>query len=485
MKFKRFTLITMLILAIILTGCTSKDKNIDKKPKTIEDLMNNLDNISTKTTNEKVPNDGQKTKEDRSYALDRWKKSLAKEEKSEEKKRALGEQRTKAEEKIEEIKKQKEKKLAKEEKKVADKSSKKQIEKKEKEDEGEYSKVRVKFFGDTMAHYDQVQYAYNYGGGVYDFSNQFTYISDYVKDSDLSITNYETTTNPNRAYAGYPAFNTPGEYLKAIKNAGFNVVTTANNHTLDTDEEGVFTTIDAIKEAGLDFVGTHKTDDEKILYKEINGIKIAILSYTYGCNGKVDLLTPREEVGSVNYLHDDLIEKDIKEAKKNGADFIIVYPHWGIEYETYPVKEVVEKAHKMVDWGADLVIGNHPHVVQPVEKYTTKSGRDGLIAYALGNFVSMQSFESFGDARVEQSLSIELNLEKDKKNGNKKIGEIKYHPLWIASNYDEYGVSVKTYKCEDFLEGGSKYKEVNENQRARIKQAYDMTMETVNLKVEQ
>lgn len=117
MKFKRFTLITMLILAIILTGCTSKDKNIDKKPKTIEDLMNNLDNISTKATNEKVPNDGQKTKEDRSYALDRWKKSLAKEEKSEEKKRALGEQRTKAEEKIEEIKKQKKKKLAKEEKK--------------------------------------------------------------------------------------------------------------------------------------------------------------------------------------------------------------------------------------------------------------------------------------------------------------------------------------------------------------------------------
>ncbi len=450
MKNKRFRIMTIFLLVLLFAACSNKDENIDTSPKSVDELINNMDNVIDESITTEKPSKKEEVKEDRSEAKKNWEKSLAKNKDNE----------------------------------VKEEKPKKKILNFEEEDNEEYTKkARIKFFGDTMAHFDQVQYALNYGGGEYNFSNQFTYISDYVKDADLSITNYETTTNPNREYSGYPAFNTPAEYLKNIKDAGFDVVTTANNHTLDTDEEGVFSTIDAIENAGLDYVGTHKDDGERILYKDVNGIKVAILSYTYGCNGKVDLLTVREEVDSVNYIHDDLIKEDIKEAKDNGADFVIVYPHWEIEYESYPIQETVERGHKMIDWGADLVIGNHPHVVQPVEKYTTDDGREGLIAYALGNFVSMQSLESFGDARVEQSLSIDLNIELDDKTGKKKISEIKYNPLWVGTTYDEYGASVKTYKCEDFLEGGDKYDLVDENQRARIKQAYDMTMETVNTKV--
>lgn len=470
MKKTILNILTSLTLLMLLVGCGLNSKTtVDTSAKNTSDLLENLD----KTTNEEVSKEeGDKItdskKSDRENAKSRWERSLAKEKNDkkaqakEKKERAIADK---------EIKKDK-KTISKNKEKDEDK-------------EGDYTKIKAKFFGDTMAHIGQVQYALAYGGGEYDFSNQFSYIKDYVKDSDLAITNYETTSDPNREYSGYPAFNTPASYLKNIKEAGFDVVTTANNHALDTDEEGVQTTIEAIKEAGLDFVGTKEKDSDKILYKEINGIKVAILAYTYGANGKEDLLDVRDEVSSLNYLNEENVKSDIEEAKKNSCDFIIVYPHWGIEYESYPTDETIKLAHKMVDWGADLVIGNHPHVVQPVEVYKSEDGREGIIAYALGNFISKQSLEVSGDIRVEQALSIEVTLEKDKKTGKKKLSDMKLHPLWVGTNYDQYGASSKTYLCEDFLEGGSKYDLVDDNMRARIQQAYDMTIKTAKTEVKE
>lgn len=470
MKKTILNILTSLTLLMLLVGCGLNSKTtVDTSAKNTSDLLENLD----KTTNEEVSKEeGDKItdskKSDRENAKSRWERSLAKEKNDkkaqakEKKERAIADK---------EIKKDK-KTISKNKEKDEDK-------------EGDYTKIKVKFFGDTMAHIGQLQYALAYGGGEYDFSNQFSYIKDYVKDSDLAITNYETTSDPNKQYSGYPAFNTPASYLKNIKEAGFDVVTTANNHALDTDEEGVQTTIEAIKEAGLDFVGTKSKDSDKILYKEINGIKVAILAYTYGANGKEDLLDVRDEVSSLNYLKEENVKSDIEEAKKNSCDFIIVYPHWGIEYESYPTDETIKLAHKMVDWGADLVIGNHPHVVQPVEVYKSEDGREGIIAYALGNFISKQSLEVSGDIRVEQALSIEVTLEKDKKTGKKKLSDMKLHPLWVGTNYDQYGASSKTYLCEDFLEGGSKYDLVDDNMRARIQQAYDMTIKTAKTEVKE
>lgn len=470
MKKTILNILTSLTLLMLLVGCGLNSKTtVDTSAKNTSDLLENLD----KTTNEEVSKEeGDKItdskKSDRENAKSRWERSLAKEKNDkkaqakEKKERAIADK---------EIKKDK-KTISKNKEKDEDK-------------EGDYTKIKAKFFGDTMAHIGQVQYALAYGGGEYDFSNQFSYIKDYVKDSDLAITNYETTSDPNREYSGYPAFNTPASYLKNIKEAGFDVVTTANNHALDTDEEGVQTTIEAIKEAGLDFVGTKAKESDKILYKEINGIKVAILAYTYGANGKEDLLDVRDEVSSLNYLNEENVKSDIEEAKKNSCDFIIVYPHWGIEYESYPTDETIKLAHKMVDWGADLVIGNHPHVVQPVEVYKSEDGREGIIAYALGNFISKQSLEVSGDIRVEQALSIEVTLEKDKKTGKKKLSDMKLHPLWVGTNYDQYGASSKTYLCEDFLEGGSKYDLVDDNMRARIQQAYDMTIKTAKTEVKE
>lgn len=355
-----------------------------------------------------------------------------------------------------------------------------QTEKDEDDGEEKISTVKIKTFGDIMTHLAQIQYAYNKGGGDYDFTDSFLYVKDYVSDADISIGNYETTTNPNRAYAGFPRFNTPIEFIYAIKDAGFDILTTANNHSLDTDLEGLHSTIDAIDEVGLGHVGSQKLGEDKILYKNVNGIKLAILSYTYGANGLVNLVEVREEVAELNYLHADQIKSDINEAKSNGADFVIVYPHWGIEYHSDASNDQVDLGRNMIQWGADLVIGNHPHVVQPYEYYETEDGRIGFIAYALGNFISFQNLENNNDIRTEQSVSYEIDLAKNMKTGATSIKNIQAHPVWVGVKYNQNGTSVQTHIAEDFIDDGKYYDQIDDYQRSRVQQAFDMTLESID-----
>lgn len=457
---KKFRILLIFILALSFTSCNNNDDNkIEDKAKSVSELIENLDeDVKLAKDNDEVENAKDDPVDNRDLAKKRWEDSKNKEKKLD---------NSKEEKLVSNKVKNDENTLSNAENNLKDKKT------------SDVKTLRLKVFGDTMAHLGQIQYAYNYGGGSYDFSNQFSYIKDYVEDADLSITNYETTTNPNREYSGFPRFNAPASYLNALKDVGFDVVTTANNHSLDTDEEGIFTTIDAIKDAGLDYVGTSITDRDKILYKEVNGIKLAILAYTYGANGIDDLLTLREEVDSLNYLHEEEIKKDIETAKKNKADFILVYPHWGIEYQSVEDVSQSDLAKKMLDWGADIIIGNHPHVVQPYEIYESEDGRSTFIAYALGNFISYQSLEVNDDIRTEQNVSFDITLEKDLNNDKARIRDFKANPLWVGSNYDDYGKSVKTYLCEDFLEGGKYYDQVSEEQRDRIRQAYNDTMTTL------
>lgn len=358
-------------------------------------------------------------------------------------------------------------------------SNKKTINSKKAGDEQRIETMTLKATGDIMSNFGQIQYAYNKGGGTYDFSDSFMYISDFISDADLAIANYETTTDPNKDYAGHPRFNAPGEYLESIADAGFDIVTTANNHSLDSEIEGISTTIDAIEDAGLDYVGTSKKGKNRYIIKQVGDIKIAFLSYTYGCNGIENLFVVRDEVDEVNYLDEEVIKKDIKDAKSRGADFVVVYPHWGIELRSEADQEQINLAHKMVDWGADLIIGNHPHVVQPYEMYESKNGNEGFIAYACGNFISIQNLETVNDIRTEQSVAYEFKLSKNLADGSTNIEKIEVYPLWVGMSYNEYGRSVRTYLCEDFLEGGKNYDQVDESQRNRIEQAYEATNNTL------
>lgn len=442
MKKKFFRIFLSLTMALSLVACSNNKDMEEISIKSVTDLITRLDNY-------------QKHKEEEQRL-------------AEEKEKAKSQEASKKEASKEDIEEKARKEIAEESKKKP-----------------EIKKVKLKAFGDIMAHMAQIQYAYNKGGGEYDFSDQFTYLKDFVKDSDISIGNYETTTNPDLPVAGFPRFNVPAAYLKDLKETGFDIVSTANNHSMDTELEGVFSTMEAAKEAGLDYVGSFKDKSDRILFKEVKGIKLAFLAYTYGCNGRENLIVPREEVENLGYLSDeDQIKKDIGRAKAQGADFVIVYPHWGIEYQSMPNEAQITLGRKMIDWGADLVIGNHPHVVEPVEVYQAEDGRKGLIAYALGNFISYQNYENNEDIRVEHSLALEIDLEKDMTSGNKKIADVKLHPIWVGTYYNEYGILIKNHLTEDFLEGGKYYDLVNENQRKRIQQAHDMTLEIANTGVE-
>ena len=451
MKKKYLMVFLSIAMVFGLAACSNNNEENEIQISNIGDLISRLD----------------------SYKEAEEEKRLEEERLAQEKEKKIQDQEKKEEEKIEE-------KLAKIEEKQNE--GEKEEEKPKKPD---IRKVKLKAFGDIMAHMAQIQYAYNKGGEEYDFSDQFAYIKEFVEDSDIAIGNYETTTNPDLPVAGFPRFNAPESYLRDLKDTGFDIVSTANNHSMDTEIEGVFSTMDAAKEAGLDYVGSFKNKSDRILKKEINGVNFAFLAYTYGCNGRENLVIPREEVENIGYLSDeDQIKKDIGIAKAQGADFVVVYPHWGIEYQSLPSPEQINLGRNMIEWGADLVIGNHPHVVQPVEIYQTEEGREGLIAYALGNFISFQNYENNKDIRVEQSLALEIDLEKDLTSGNKKIADVTFHPIWVGTYYNDYGTSIVNHLAEDFLEDGKYYDYVDENQRARIQDAYDMTLKIANTGVE-
>lgn len=448
MKKKYLSIILSLVMVFTISACSNNNKSEEPSITDVAGLISRLDTY-------------QKNKEEeKRLAEEREKEKTLKEAKKNE----LKEKDTKA--KIDQ--------------KALEERAKEEIAKEDKK-KPRIKKVKLKAFGDIMAHMVQIQYAQNKGGGDYDFTDQFTYLKDFIEDSDIAIGNYETTTNPDLPYAGFPRFNAPAAYLRDLKDTGFDIVSTANNHSMDTELEGVLSTMDSAKEAGLDYVGSFKDKTERILYKEVKGIKFAFLAYTYGCNGRENLVIPREEVENLAYLSDEeQIKKDIKRAKASGVDFIVVYPHWGIEYQSMPNETQTRLGRNMIEWGADLVIGNHPHVVEPVELYEAKDGREGLIAYALGNFISYQNYENNKDIRVEHSLALEIDLEKDLTSGNKKISDVIFHPIWVGTYYNDYGINIKNHLTEDFLEGGKYYDLVNENQRARIKQAHDMTLEIAN-----
>ena len=218
--------------------------------------------------------------------------------------------------------------------------------------------------GDIMFHMPQVRAAYEANNKTYDFTDVFKYVKRHIESADLSISNFETVTAGSEiGFSGFPNFNSPEATLIAIKDAGFQVLTTANNHCLDQGKKGLINTIDAIGEQDMKNIGTYKEPDTPILIEEINEIKLALLSYTYGFNGMEYTLTEEEQGYMVNKIDEDKIKTDIESAKVLGADMVVIFIHWGNEYQGEPSEEQIELGRKMVEWGANIIFGSHPHVI--------------------------------------------------------------------------------------------------------------------------
>ena len=292
-----------------------------------------------------------------------------------------------------------------------------------------------------MCHNTQFQDAYS--EGKYDFSYVFSDIKDYIESADIAIGNLETTfAGSKKGYNGYPQFNTPESLAYNLKELGIDVLTTANNHSLDTGYAGIESTLKFLDEAGISHTGTFSSPEaqDTILFKEVNGIKIAILSYTYGTNG---IPVPSGKEYCINLIDKDLILKGLNKAKEETPDIILVSMHWGIEYQRTPNSEQKELADFLFKNGVDIIIGSHPHVLQPFEKreITLDDGtkKDGFVIYSMGNFMSGQN-----QANTRNSIILNLNLTKHGDNGKVSIDEISYTPIYMYT-YPTY----KNYKILD------------------------------------
>lgn len=293
--------------------------------------------------------------------------------------------------------------------------------------------------GDTLCHNTQYWDAYNSDTKEYDFSYVYEDIKYYTKVADITIGSLETTfAGENVGYSNYPRFNTPDSLATALKKIGVDVISLAGNHALDYGYNGLCRTIDVLDEADISHLGTYKTSEEqeKILIKSVKGVKIAFINYTYGTNG---IPLPSGKEYCVNLINKDLIKKQIEQAKEQNVDMIVACMHWGTEYRTTANSEQKELADFLFKNGVDIILGNHPHVLEPMEKktITLEDGtmKDVFVVYALGNFTADQRDEITRDSAI-----LNLNITKQL-DGSISINEVEYVPIYMYKN-----PNVKTHK---------------------------------------
>ena len=350
--------------------------------------------------------------------------------------------------------------------------------------------VRIMANGDLLYH-DGLYMSAQKVDGSYDFSENFTYVKDWLHQGDLVLGDFEGTIRSDYPLAGYPLFNAPEAVVPAIKDAGYQVVDLAHNHILDSGLEGVFTTAKAFEDHGISPVGvyTHKNRDKApILIKEVKGIKIAILAYSYGFNGLESSLSQKEIDHHLSTFDEEKMKAEIEQAEKE-ADITVVMPQTGIEYQLEPNEEQVELYHKMVDWGADIIFGGHPHVVQPSE-ILEKDGQKKLIIYSMGNFISNQRIETMAGVDTaewtERGVLMDVTIEKTDKGTVIKTAQA--HPSWVSrvekGTYSPEGYPLYTYQTlilEDFIEGGKYRNQLDQATKDRIDTAYKEMKEHVHL----
>ena len=259
------------------------------------------------------------------------------------------------------------------------------------------------FTGDLMQHLPQVQAAFRRDGGI-DYTACFSRLKNYFASADFVIANLETTLG-GEPYSGYPQFRSPGALAGAMRRVGIDVAVAANNHICDRGGAGIRSTLDTLVQAGLEYTGvfadTLPDPARHPLWLRKGDFRVALLNYTYGTNG---LSVPRGY--TVNRIDTLRIRQDIAGARGNGATHVVLFLHWGNEYETLPNRWQRDLAARSHRWGADLVIGSHPHVVQSVETVSDSSGRIcGATVFSMGNFVSNQRFPG-----TDGGISVRIGL---------------------------------------------------------------------------
>lgn len=364
-------------------------------------------------------------------------------------------------------------------------------EKESKEKDTQTQTARIMANGDLLYH-DVLYMSAQKSDGSYDFKENFTYVKPWIEQADLAIADFEGTISPDYPLAGYPLFNAPSEVVTAIKDTGYDVVDLAHNHILDSQLSGVISTAKAFTDAGIATVGVYpegNRDSAPLLIREVNGIKIAILAYAYGFNGMEGNLTQEEYDSYLSDLNLEKMQAEIERAEKE-ADITVVMPQMGVEYQLEPTQEQQTLYRQMVEWGADIVFGGHPHVAEPAE-IVEKDGQRKLIIYSMGNFISNQRIETMdgltNDQWTERGVLMDVTIEK--KDGQTTIQTAQAHPTWVSrvpnGQYASDGGELYTYQTfilEDFIEGGKYRSQLDEATKERVDTAYREMNEHMALK---
>lgn len=281
--------------------------------------------------------------------------------------------------------------------------------------------IRISAVGDILCENSILEDAYDKGTQNYDFTSMFKNMSTFFADSDITVGTMETNYTDNK-YSGYGQRNSPISFAEALKNIGIDLVSISTNHSLDYGIEGLQETKRALEGIGYDVVGDN-LGESRVKIKTIKNTKIAFLSYTYGFENQNS--KTNEELDSANIYNSEIAKKDLEYAKEN-ADYSIIIMHWGDAYSTKPNKEQQNIAKFLVENGADMILGNHASAVQKMEIMQNPEGKNVLVAYSLGNYISGETMDI---SKIELVLNIELR--KSGETGEVVLSKVDYTPIYV------------------------------------------------------
>lgn len=270
---------------------------------------------------------------------------------------------------------------------------------------------------------------------TYDYRYIFDEVRPYIEEADFSIVSYEgVTMETDRNYSGYPNFNAPPAIMSAFSDIGFDMVNQANNHCLDRKLKGLLETRDIIRKENMQVIGTYSDAAEpRSRIQDLNGIRVGFLAYTYSCNMNENTLTEEERNTYLSMISRNKMKTEI-EALSPEVDFVVVLMHWGTEYRKEPNNEQKELAQDLFSWGADIILGSHPHVVEASETLEV-NGETKYVIYAMGNFLSNQIKGTIDNKNIneftEDGMMISLTLQKDMGTGEASLVSVRHIPTWV------------------------------------------------------
>ena len=358
----------------------------------------------------------------------------------------------------------------------------------------------VSSVGDMLMHMSVINTGYNDASGEYDqLGRIFDYITDYTTSADLMVGNLETTLaglNNGYEYKGYPAFNCPDSVIDAMKGAGFDVILTANNHSYDTRSVGLKRTLETVVDRGLSYLGTKLDAQEKnYMIADLNGIQVGLMCYTYettagdsdiiALNGITLTKDDSQRVNAFSYQNLDKfyteIQTNMAKMEEEGAEAVMLYIHWGEEYQLKANSSQKAIAQKLCDLGVDVIVGGHPHVVQPVELLTstTDENQKTVCLYSMGNAVSNQRLGNLSNvktAHTEDGVMMQVTFA-EYSDGTVIVEAVDLLPFWVNMHYDEnWNKLYQMMPLDDAIEDWKSQFSLTDAELTKLEESYDRTM---------